>query len=153
MTMDGLPTISFEIDLRGRSLGVVPWPTAHTGTDLSVAVGDILFAGDLVFADHAPALDGSVTGWQSVLTDLTALPVGRVVPGHGCCVLDWPEGARDLSRYLGVLADDTRQAIGRGLSLGDAMPLIAQGEAPLWALFDAYNPRNATVAYTELEWE
>ncbi|MCD1620112.1 quinoprotein relay system zinc metallohydrolase 2 [Salipiger manganoxidans] len=150
----GLDQIA-ELDLGGRVLDLRPWPVAHSGTDLTVfdRQSGILFAGDLVFDDHTPALDGSLTGWQQVLEDLAALPVTRLVPGHGGPVLDWPEGAAPQRRYLEVLARDTRAAIAAGERLGQAIPHVAASEAGQWRLFDTFNPRNATQAFTELEWE
>jgi quinoprotein relay system zinc metallohydrolase 2 len=146
---------TLEIDLGGRTLQVEAWPTAHTGTDVTVLddATRTLFTGDLVFDRHTPALDGSLPGWRAVLERLEQREVQRIVPGHGGPVLDWPEGARSIDRYLTVLEDDTRAAIDAGLRLGDAVETIAISEASAWELFDAYNPRNATVAFTELEWE
>lgn len=143
------------IDLGGRALEARAWPVAHTGADLTVwdAKTATLFAGDLVFDEHAPALDGSATGWAAVLAELRALPAKRVVPGHGGPSLEWPEGGAALARYLDVLIADTRAAIRRGDSLGEAVETIGLSEAENWRLFDLFNPRNATVAYTELEWE
>lgn len=144
-----------EIDLGGRVLRLTAYPVAHTGTDLTVVDGSsgTLIAGDLVFHDHTPALDGSLRGWLAVLDGLEALEVTRVVPGHGAAHLPWPEGGEDLRRYLDTLARDTRAAIDAGERLGDAVQHIAEEERPRWRLFDAYNARNATVAFTELEWE
>lgn len=144
-----------QIDLGGRILDLRAWPTAHTGSDLTVldTSSGTLFTGDLVFHRHTPALDGRLMGWRSVLEDLIALKVTQVVPGHGGPVLQWPEGAEDMRRYLNVLEDDTRASIDAGLRLGDAVEHIASEEAERWELFEAYNPRNATVAFTELEWE
>ncbi|WP_298976802.1 quinoprotein relay system zinc metallohydrolase 2 [uncultured Roseobacter sp.] len=144
-----------EIDLGDRVLQLRAWPMAHTGTDVTVmdATTGTLFAGDLIFHRHTPALDGKLTGWRGVLAELEALEVQRVVPGHGGPALDWPEGVQDMSRYLQVLETDTRAAIDAGQRLGEAVEVIAKSEAPHWQLFDAYNPRNATVAFTELEWE
>ena len=146
---------TLEIDLGGRVLHLRSWPNAHTGTDLTVGdpASGILFTGDLVFDRHAPALDGSVLGWQQVLTEMETLPYPRIVPGHGGPVLDWPGGAVPLAGYLDVLVDDTRAAIARGDSLGQAAETIAQSQHGAWELFDLFNPRNATVAFTELEWE
>lgn len=146
---------SLQIDLGNRVLTLTSWPSAHTGTDLTVideATGTLI-AGDLLFHRHAPALDGSLRGWQLVLSDLTDLPFAAVVPGHGDAVLPWPGGAAPLLRYLDRLAQDTRAALDRGERLGDAVKHIAESEGPAWQLFDAYNARNATVAFTELEWE
>lgn len=143
------------IDIGGRTLSIRAWPRAHSGTDLTVldeATG-ALFAGDLLFDDHAPALDGSALGWMKVLKEMRALPATQVVPGHGGPVLPWPEGAAALERYLSVLIADARAAIARGDSLMDAAETIGAGEASLWRMFELYNPRNATVAFTEFEWE
>ncbi len=149
------PDAPMQIDLGDRVLTLRAWPMAHTGTDLTVldqATGT-LFTGDLVFHTHTPALDGSVLGWIDVLDSLMATDAARIVPGHGGPVLDWPGGADDQMRYLQVLRDDTRAAVAAGTRLGDAVDTIAAGEAGKWQLFEAYNPRNATVAFTELEWE
>lgn len=144
-----------DIDLGGRILQLQAWPTAHTGNDLTVLDTNTgtLFAGDLVFDQHAPALDGKLKGWRTVLTQLQAMQVERVVPGHGGPALDWPDGAEATARYLEVLETDTRAAISAGQRLGDAVEVIATGEQTHWTLFEAYNARNATVAFTELEWE
>ncbi|WP_095590835.1 quinoprotein relay system zinc metallohydrolase 2 [Actibacterium ureilyticum] len=144
-----------ELDLGGRVLQLRAWPRAHTRTDLTVfdAQTGVFFAGDLVFERHIPALDGSLRGWQAVLAQMADLPVTALVPGHGGPVLDWPDGAAPMLRYLDVLVADTRTALDQGERLGDAVGQIAASEAPHWALFDAFNARNATVAFTELEWE
>ncbi|TCP40396.1 quinoprotein relay system zinc metallohydrolase 2 [Rhodovulum marinum] len=144
-----------EIDLGGRVLGLRAWPPAHTGTDLTVhdSESGLVFAGDLVFDAHTPALDGSLRGWQAVLDEMGAETAAGVVPGHGGPVLPWPAGAADTRRYLDVLAADTSAAIAAGDRLGAAVERIAAAERPHWQLFDAYNARNATVAFTELEWE
>lgn len=144
-----------ELDLGGRTLVVRAWPVSHSHTDITAFDGKTgtLFAGDLMFHVHTPAVDGSVRGWRSVLKDLAAIPARRVVPGHGGPILDWPESAEPLMRYLAVLEADTRAAIDQGVSLSKAVGVIGRGEAANWELFDLFNPRNATVAYTELEWE
>ncbi|WP_146591095.1 quinoprotein relay system zinc metallohydrolase 2 [Puniceibacterium confluentis] len=144
-----------EIDLGGRRIALHAWAPAHTGTDLTAQDLDsgLLFTGDLVFDVHTPALDGSVVGWQSVLAEMAALPVSQVMPGHGGPLLEWPQGSEPMQRYLEVLAADTRAAIAAGQRLGNAVQEIARSEATRWQLFDAYNARNATVAFTELEWE
>ncbi|QDC09865.1 quinoprotein relay system zinc metallohydrolase 2 [Oceanicola sp. D3] len=141
-----------EIDLGHISLELEPWPRAHTGTDLTVKVGDVVIAGDLVFDKHTPALDGSVLGWLAALDRLEGQGA-RVVPGHGRPVLEMTEAIAPMRRYLEVLRDDTRAAIAAGERLGEAVEHVAAGEGAHWALFEAYNKRNATVAFTELEWD
>ncbi len=144
------------LDLGGRTLRLEAWsPAAHTECDLTVldeATGT-LFAGDLVFRQHVPVIDGSLLGWQSVLQRLRRVAARRVVPGHGQVIDPWPQGADDEARYLGVVGRDARRLIADGVPLARAVPRIARDERTRWALFDDYNPRNATEAYSELEWE
>lgn len=144
-----------QIDLGGRLLRVQAWPAAHTRVDVTVTdlTAGILFAGDLVFHRHTPALDGKLRGWQAVLQQMEALDISHVVPGHGGPLLEWPSGAKAQQDYLRQLAKDTRQAIDAGQRLAAAVQTIAASEAENWELFEAFNPRNATVAFTELEWE
>lgn len=145
----------FAIDLGGRSIDLVPWPLAHTGTDLTVtdSQNGVLLAGDLLFDEHAPALDGSLRGWQAVLDLLEQTGADRVVPGHGGPILPWPEGGAPLRAYLSLLESDTRAALDAGTGLAEAAETIAADGGAEWQLFELFNPRNATVAYTELEWE
>ncbi|MEP1611339.1 MAG: quinoprotein relay system zinc metallohydrolase 2 [Roseobacter sp.] len=146
---------NLEIDLGNRPLDIQAWPTAHTGTDLTVRDTNTgtLFAGDIIFDAHTPALDGRLIGWRAVIDALGEMDVERVVPGHGRASLSWPEGSRPIARYLSVLEADTRAAVDAGTRLGTAVEEIAQSEKEAWELFETYNPRNATVAFTELEWE
>lgn len=157
----GMPNIDtpvqdrLEIDLGNRILELQAWRLAHTGADVTVydRTTKTLFTGDLIFHRHAPALDGSLRGWQATLNDMLEIPALRIVPGHGNAQLAWPEGVRDLQRYLDVLAKDSKAAIEAGTPMGQAITEIGEGERANWDLFDLFNPRNATVAYSELEWE
>ena len=153
--IDVTVSAQLQIDLGKRVLTLQAWPVAHTGNDLTVwdVSTGTFFAGDLVFDRHTPALDGRLRGWRAVLRELQDLDIERVVPGHGAAALDWPLGSEPIARYLSVLEEDTRAAVETGTRLGTAVEEIAQSERSLWQLFDAYNPRNATVAFTELEWE
>ncbi|SFS80862.1 quinoprotein relay system zinc metallohydrolase 2 [Sulfitobacter marinus] len=144
-----------DIDLGGRVLELRAWPVAHTAADFTVLDQNTktLFAGDLIFHRHIPALDGSLNGWQAVLAELQKMELTRLIPGHGGPALDWPGGLAGMKSYLNALETDTRAAISEGARLGEAVEIIAQSQAAHWELFDAYNPRNATAAFTELEWE
>lgn len=146
---------SLEIDLGDRPLLLQAWPVAHTHVDVTVADPEagVLFAGDLVFHRHTPALDGALRGWRAVLAEMARLEIASVVPGHGGPLLSWPEGAAAQQAYLETLEKDARDAIRAGQRLGDAVNSIAASEAANWDLFEAFNPRNATVAFTELEWD
>ncbi|MBV9249388.1 MAG: quinoprotein relay system zinc metallohydrolase 2 [Acetobacteraceae bacterium] len=143
------------LDLGDRHIRLTAWGPAHTDCDLTVldeATG-VLFAGDLVFLQHVPVLDGSLKGWLSVLPELARLPARIVVPGHGRLVAPWPQALGEEQRYLGAIAADTRRLIAQGVPINSAIPHIGQSERSRWELFDDYNPRNATAAFSELEWE
>jgi quinoprotein relay system zinc metallohydrolase 2 len=143
-----------EIDLGDRRLVLRAWPPAHTDNDLTVLdpTSGTLFAGDLVFVQHIPIVDGSLRGWLATLDDLGAVAAHRVVPGHGP-VSDWPGALADERRYLETLRKDVRASIARGEPLMAASRSAAASERSRWVLFDEYNARNATTAFSEMEWE
>jgi quinoprotein relay system zinc metallohydrolase 2 len=145
---------SLTLDLGGRKLSLRAWPTAHSDNDLTVFDEQTrtLFAGDLVFVEHVPVLDGSLGGWLKLLDELKAIPAQRVVPGHGP-VSDWPAALSDQQHYLEVLGSDVRAMIVKGTPIKVAADTAAASERPHWKLFDDYNARNATAAFSELEWE
>ena len=143
-----------ELDLGGRTLLLQAWPIAHSDSDLTVldrSTG-VLYAGDLVFEAHVPVLDGSIRGWLALLERLRATPARRLVPGHGA-VSVWPDALADERRYLETLASDTRVMIAAGKTLAAAADTAAASERSRWQLFDDYNARNATAAFSEIEWE
>jgi quinoprotein relay system zinc metallohydrolase 2 len=151
-----LVTDEMTLDLGGRRLRLTAWsPAAHTACDLTVLdeTTGVLFSGDLVFLHHVPVVDSSLIGWLSILPRLAKLPARIVVPGHGRTVAPWPRALDDEQRYLTVLAADTRRLIAEGVPMAQAVPQIGESERDRWALFDDYNPRNATTAFSELEWE
>ena len=144
-----------EIDLGGRILQLKAHKPAHTDCDLSVfdpTTGTLLPA-DLLFVGRIPSLDGSLRGWLGELKALRALPARRAVPGHGPTSVDWPTGAGDLERYLGVLLRETREAVASGKDIEAAVGTVARSERSRWKLFDDYNGHNVTQAFKELEWE
>lgn len=151
-----LVTDTMELDLGGRTLLLTAWhQAAHSDCDLTVLDEQThtLFAGDLVFLDHVPVIDGSLKGWLDVLPRLAALNAERVVPGHGLAVASWPAALDDERRYLLAVQADGRRLIASGTPLADAVPHIGESESSRWQLFGDYNPRNATAAFSELEWE
>ncbi len=76
------------------------------------------------------------------------------MPGHGENAAPWPQALDDERRYLMELAGDTRRLIAAGVPLAQAVSADRLSRsADRWALFDDYNPRNATAAFSELEWE
>ena len=144
---------TLRLDLGRRPLVLRAWPAAHSDNDLTVLDENTgtLFAGDLVFLTHTPVLDGSIRGWLAVLDELAALPAQRVVPGHGA-VSDWPAAIADERRYLQTLASDVRGLVKGGKPIA-AAGTAASTERSRWELFDDFNARNATAAFSEIEWE
>ena len=144
------------LDVGNRQLRLVAWsPAAHTDCDLTVLdeKTGVLFSGDLVFLEHIPVIDGSIKGWLSIIPRLALVPAKVVVPGHGRLFAPWPQALEDERRYLSVVAQDVRRVIGAGTPLSRAAQEIGQSERSRWQLFDDYNSRNATTAFSELEWE
>jgi quinoprotein relay system zinc metallohydrolase 2 len=145
---------TLKLDLGSRTLLLRAWPAAHSDNDLTVLdeQSGTLFAGDLVFLTHIPVMDGSLRGYLAVIDELATLPAQRVVPGHGA-VSAWPGALADERRYLGTLASDIRALVAGGKPITAAANTAAASERSRWQLFDDYNARNATAAFSEIEWE
>jgi hypothetical protein len=105
-----------------------------------------------VFLTHVPVMDGSIRGFLAVVDELATLPAQRVVPGHGA-VSAWPDALADERRYLQTLASDVRALVVGGKPITAAANAAAASERSRWQLFDDYNARNATAAFSEIEWE
>ena len=150
-----LVTDVMTLDLGGRRLSLRAWPAAHTDNDLTIfdEATKTLFAGDLVFLDHIPALDGSIRGWLSALDALAAIPAERVVPGHGPAVALWPDALAPERHYLSTLAAEVQALIETGASIAEAPAKVARDERGKWQLFDEFHARNVIAAFAELEWE
>jgi quinoprotein relay system zinc metallohydrolase 2 len=145
---------TLKLDLGARALTLHAWPAAHSDSDLTVLdeKTGTLFAGDLLFLTHIPVMDGSIRGWLRMMGDLSGQPAQRVVPGHGP-VSEWPAALADERRYLERLAADVRALVARGAPITTAADTAASSERSRWQLFDDYNARNATAAFSEIEWE
>jgi quinoprotein relay system zinc metallohydrolase 2 len=146
---------SLALDLGGREIELTAWRTAHSEADLTVLdrKSGTLFAGDLLFLQHVPVVDGSLLGFLDVADRLAAIKAERVVPGHGPMVAPWPKALDDERAYLTRLTADLRAAIKKGESVREAAAAAAGDEKSKWRLFEDYNARNATAGFAELEWE
>lgn len=145
---------TLTLDLGARRLTLRAWPAGHSDSDLTVfdETSRTLFAGDLVFLRHIPVMDGSIRGWLGTIGELEKIPAQRVVPGHGP-VSDWPAALADERRYLTTLLADVRASNKKGEPIRTAADKAAAEERSHWQLFDDYNARNATAAFSEIEWE
>ena len=146
---------AIRIDLGGRTLEVTAHPTGHTDNDVTVLDVETgtLFAGDLLFVDRLPIVDGSLKGWLDVVTRLRQVPAARVVPGHGPATAHWPDALDAQERYLRALLRDVRLEIAGGGTIENAIGWVAAEERSRWIRFNEDHPRNVTASFTELEWE
>jgi quinoprotein relay system zinc metallohydrolase 2 len=147
---------TLELDLGERTLIVTAHKTAHTDNDVTVydKQTQTLFLGDLLFAKHVPALDGSIRGWLTLLDQLSKRQdVARAVPGHGPASMEWPDALAAEKRYLARIAEDVRDFIKQGQTLAQAAKEAGLSEKDAWLLFEEYHARNVSAAFAELEWE
>lgn len=153
------PTVSvkttLELDLGDRKLMLTAHPVAHTNTDVSVMENktSTLFAGDLLFIERTPVLEGDIKGLIAEIEKLKSSPAKQVVPGHGPVTKDWIKALDDAQHYLNVLLTDIRASIKKGESMESAMSSAAETEKGKWKLFDIANRRNVNTIYPALEWE
>jgi quinoprotein relay system zinc metallohydrolase 2 len=144
-----------ELELGGRRLELRAWPTAHTDTDLTVLDQGTrtLFAGDLLFMERIPIVDGSLNGWITVMEELAATPAERVVPGHGPATAPWSQALEPQRAYLTSLRDSIRQELARNRTLEEAVRDVPVPAGQHWLLAGQNHGRNVTAGFTELEWE
>lgn len=156
IVLPGVPVQGrMELDLGGRVLQLDAWPTAHTDADLTVydRRTRTLFLGDLLFVQHLPVIDGSLTGWLQAMQQLQGWEVALAVPGHGAVQSAWPAALQPQQQYLQAVRDGIRAAIKSGVPLSQAVGQVAPQAAAPWRLADSFHRRNLTAAYAELEWE
>jgi quinoprotein relay system zinc metallohydrolase 2 len=147
---------TLELDLGDRTLLVEAHVTAHTDNDVTVLdeKTGTMFLGDLLFAKHTPALDGSIRGWLALIDKLAArTDIKLAVPGHGPASMPWPSALDAEKRYLSTVANEVRTMIKQGKTLAEAAKTVGLSEKDAWLLFAEYHARNVSAAFAELEWE
>ena len=142
-------------DLGERKIKISAYPSAHTNNDITIEdlKTGTLWAGDLLFVERTPVVDGDIHGIIKVIDQLLSLKINLVIPGHGTPTIKWREAFKKHKNYFIILRDEVRNAIAEDIGLQEAIETVAQSEAKKWELFDVQNPRNINQAYTQLEWE
>ena len=146
------------LDLGDRQLKVTAHPNAHTNTDITVedSKTQTLFAGDLLFIERTPVIEGDIKGLIAELEALKTIAFKQVVPGHGPVQKNNADGISAMNnslRYFNALLTDIRANIKAGKSMNDAMDSAAASEKGKWLLFDIANRRNVNNIFPALEWE
>lgn len=145
------------IDLGNHKLTLQSFKPAHSRTDLVVLdhKHNTLWAGDLLFVDRLPALDGSLKGWLTAIKtiDEQLMPT-LVIPGHGN-MGDWRALSAVQGKYLSHLLSQTQQAIRDGISLNQyvSRSLLSDTLQKSFGLLQTQHATNLSKAFTELEWE
>lgn len=144
-----------RLDLGDRTLLLTAHPVAHSPSDLSVqdSATNILWAGDLLFIERTPSVDGDLVAWLEVIENLRNVQAPRIVPGHGPVTSNGMAAWEDEKRYLSTLLSDIRISIQRGDSMEQTIETAAQSEKDRWQLFDITNRRNIARIFPVLEWE
>ncbi|MGR8929668.1 MAG: quinoprotein relay system zinc metallohydrolase 2 [Gammaproteobacteria bacterium] len=146
---------TMTINLGNRELLLTAHSTAHTDNDLSVYDKNTgtMWLADLLFLEHIPVIDGSITGWIKELERLEKSHYRVVIPGHGGLVTDWPQGMQAQKAYLTRLAEELRSMIKQGKTLEYAVENAGLWAKEQWQLFEQFHRKNVTIAFAELEWE
>lgn len=146
---------TMELDLGNRVIRLTAYDIAHSDSDLTVfdLKTNTLWAGDLVFRERIPILDGKLKNWLAVMSMFENQQVNLLIPGHGSVSSEWPQAYYAHKSYLEMLLTDTKQAIAEGIFLDEARQRIGQDYKQQWLLHEHYHGRNVIKAFTELEWE
>ena len=146
---------TMELDLGNRLIRLTAYQTAHSTTDLTVLDLNTktMWAGDLIFRERIPALDGKLKGWLAVLDLLQNQEINLAIPGHGTSSHHWPQAYAAEIFYLSMLLNETRKAISEGQFLEEALNSIGKDEKQEWLLHEQHHSRNISKAFIELEWE
>jgi glyoxylase-like metal-dependent hydrolase (beta-lactamase superfamily II) len=153
-----VPDIEFNdsqtLTLIGRPLRLLTF--GHSSGPGDTAVFDersgVLFAGGLLDEHRIPDIqDSDLAGWKQALAALRALPITRVVPGHGPVAS--PGVVDSIARYLDQLQARMAALMHGGAALSEAADLAVLPEFTGWDQYETIHRRNASVMYIRLERE
>lgn len=149
------PNQSKNFDLGNRIIKITGYPISHTNTDITVEdlKTKTLWAGDLLFIERTPVIDGDVHGFIAVINEILKLDVIQVIPGHGSPTKEWREAFKKEQDYFKLLRDEVRLAIDDDQDLQLTIETAGQTESKKWELFEIQNARNINKIFPMMEWE
>ena len=127
---------------------------SHTITDamFEIVEDKVLITGDNAFRNRAPRLDdGSYVGNLEVMDKALALPVEKVIPGHG------PAGGKevliDFKDFLSIIYNVTKEGIDDDLEAHEIKPKVIEAMSKYkdWTGYDAAIGKLVSVAALEIE--
>lgn len=151
---DRLGEGELRVELGGRRATVLDLGWVSRPGELVVfdPASGTLFAGGAVLVGRVPAIrDADLALWIAALDRLSALPIGRVVPGHG--PVAGPEALGSLRAYLVDLAADVRRQYAAGLSLAAATAAASLPAYAGWTGYPEIHRQNVHHLYLALERE
>ena len=149
------PNESKIFDLGNRKIKVTAYSIAHTKTDVTIEdmKTKTLWAGDLLFTERTPVIDGDIHGFIAVIDKILMLNIEQVIPGHGTPTKKWKEAFLKEQNYFKLLRDEVRLAIDNDQDLQLTIDTAGQSESKKWELFDIQNGRNINKIFPIMEWE
>jgi glyoxylase-like metal-dependent hydrolase (beta-lactamase superfamily II) len=122
-------TFSGRLDLTvgDRAVVLLDVGPAHSEGDVVAYVPDagVLFAGDILFADHPVMWAGPLDNWIAACDTILDTGATRIVPGHG--PITGREGVRRFCGYLEHVATAIEERFRRGMPYWEAavdIPLV-----------------------------
>lgn len=143
---------SYAMRPAGRAIRVLYFGYSSGPGDVAVLDEQtgVLFAGGLLDNQRIPDVqDGDLAGWVQALHALRAMPLQRIVPGHGA-----PGGLPMVNaeeRYLLQLQDRVATLLQQGRPLQDIADAASLGDFADWDGYDTVHQRNAAAVYLRLE--
>jgi glyoxylase-like metal-dependent hydrolase (beta-lactamase superfamily II) len=136
----------------GRPLRLLGY--GHSSGPGDIAVLDersgVLFAGGLADVGRIPDVqDADLPGWLQALSQLRALPLQRVVPGHGPHAA--PQALAEVQRYLEALDARARTLARDGVALSEVPDACALPSVAAWDQYDTIHRRNAAILFLRHE--
>lgn len=156
LLLESLPAAESDLAaLLGRRVRLLAWgPDGHSSGPGDLAVLDestaTLFAGGLMDERSIPDLqDARPEGWRAALDALQALPLTRIVPGHG--PLAPPALIAQTRRYLDQLDARIAALLAAGTPLSDVAEAATLPEFAAWDQADTIHRRNASIVFLRQE--